>query len=138
MCQKFHLTIWINSILTTHHQSWRMRHTNSSGILTTKRITKPRPNYSIVKIGLDTEKSPGDLRRFSITQTSVGNHHLTFPWTTLKRVIIIIIIMMMMIVIGALVTVTYHWYKDWRTWKRGREYWEESWRFKDSVCKQNY
>ena len=29
------------------------------------------PNYSIVKIGQNTTKSPGDLRRFAVTQTPV-------------------------------------------------------------------
>ena len=31
----------------------------------------------IVKIGLNTEKSSGDLRRFAVTQTSVKAHQLT-------------------------------------------------------------
>ena len=34
-------------------------------------------NYSIVEIGQDTEKSPGDLRRLTVTQISVKNHQLT-------------------------------------------------------------
>ena len=29
------------------------------------------PNYSIVEIGQNTEKSPGDLRRLAVTQTPV-------------------------------------------------------------------
>ena len=29
------------------------------------------PNSSIVKIGQDTKKSPGDLRRLAVTQTPV-------------------------------------------------------------------
>ena len=31
-------------------------------------------NYSIVEIGQNTEKSPGDLRRFAITQTPMKDH----------------------------------------------------------------
>ena len=30
------------------------------------------PNYSITEIGQNTEKSPGDLRRFAVTQDSNG------------------------------------------------------------------
>ena len=29
------------------------------------------PEYSIIKIGLNTKKSPGDLRRLAVTQTPV-------------------------------------------------------------------
>ena len=32
------------------------------------------PNYSIVTIGQNTEKNPGDLRRLEVTQTPVRNH----------------------------------------------------------------
>ena len=31
-------------------------------------------NYSIIKNGQNTEKSPGDLRRLAVTQTSVKDH----------------------------------------------------------------
>ena len=31
------------------------------------------PNYGIVKIGQNTEKSPGDFRRHVVTQTDVKN-----------------------------------------------------------------
>ena len=34
------------------------------------------PNYSIVDIGQDTEKCPGDLRRLAITQTPVQDYQL--------------------------------------------------------------
>ena len=34
------------------------------------------PNYSIHKIGQNTEKIPGDLRRLTVTQTPVRNHRL--------------------------------------------------------------
>ena len=50
------------------------------------------PNYSILEIGQNTEKSPGDLKRFVVTQTPVGNHQLTLAWKTLQRKQIIIII----------------------------------------------
>ena len=35
------------------------------------------PNDSIVEIGQNTKKSPGDLRRLAVTQTSVKNHRLS-------------------------------------------------------------
>ena len=34
------------------------------------------PNYSIVKIGQNTEKSPRDLMRFVVTQTQEKDHQL--------------------------------------------------------------
>ena len=42
-----------------------------------KRIRRDHPNYSIVDIGQNTEKSPGDLRRLATSQTPVENYHLT-------------------------------------------------------------
>ena len=41
------------------------------------------PNYSIIEIGQNTEKSPGDLRRLAVTQTPVKDHQLM--WKTLKE-----------------------------------------------------
>ena len=35
------------------------------------------PNYCVIEIGQNTEKSPGDLKRLVVTQTPVGNHRLT-------------------------------------------------------------
>ena len=35
------------------------------------------PNDSIVQIGQNTEKSPGDLKRLAVTQTAMENHQLT-------------------------------------------------------------
>ena len=43
------------------------------------------PNYSIVKIGQNTKKSPGDLRRL-VTQTPMENRQRTLVCKTLKRV----------------------------------------------------
>ena len=42
--------------------------------LRTQRTSRYHLDYSITKIGLNTEKSPGDLWRFAVTQTSVKNH----------------------------------------------------------------
>ena len=38
------------------------------------RTSGDHPNYSIIKIGQNTEKSPGDLRRLAVTQSPVRNH----------------------------------------------------------------
>ena len=40
-----------------------------TGRLGHKRMSGGHPNYSIVKIGQNTEMSPGDLRRLAINQT---------------------------------------------------------------------
>ena len=39
-----------------------------------KRTSEDHPNYSIVEIGQNTKKSPGNLRRLVVTQTLVENH----------------------------------------------------------------
>ena len=44
------------------------------------------PNYCIIEIGQNTEKNPGDLRRFTVTQTPVRNHQLTLVWKTQQGV----------------------------------------------------
>ena len=51
-----------------------------------KRTSGDHPNDSIIKIGQNTEKSPGDLRKLAVTQTPGRNHQLTIVWKTLKRV----------------------------------------------------
>ena len=51
------------------------------------------PNYSIIEIDQNTEKSPGDFRRL-VTQTPVKNHHLNagVKNSLTSKIIIIIII----------------------------------------------
>ena len=34
-------------------------------------------NYNIIEIGQNTERSPGDLKKFALTQNSVKDHQLT-------------------------------------------------------------
>ena len=48
----------------------------------TKRFVKGLEDLeiSIVEIGQNTEKSPGDLRRLPVTQTPVKDHQLTLVW----------------------------------------------------------
>ena len=42
-----------------------------------KRTSEDHPNNNFIKIGQNTEKSPGDSRRFSVTDIPVRNHRLT-------------------------------------------------------------
>ena len=44
------------------------------------------PNYSIIKIGQNTEKSPGDLEKFAVSQTLAEEHQLTLVSRTLEGV----------------------------------------------------
>ena len=44
------------------------------GGLGNKRNSGDCPNYSIVEIGQNTVKCPGDLRRFAVTQSPVKDH----------------------------------------------------------------
>ena len=48
-----------------------------AGKLGNKRTSRDHPDFSIIKIGENTEKSPGDLRRLAVTQTPVlGNKRM--------------------------------------------------------------
>ena len=40
-----------------------------------KPMIKYHPNYSIIENGQNTEKSPGELRRFAVTQTPVKSQN---------------------------------------------------------------
>ena len=55
-----------------------------TGELGTKRRRVDHPNYCIIEIGQNTEKSPGDLWRLVVTQTPVRNLQLTLVWKNLK------------------------------------------------------
>ena len=57
----------------------------NAGELGNNRTTGDHPNYCIIGIGQNTEKSPGDLRRLVVPQTPVRNHRLTLVGKTLKR-----------------------------------------------------
>ena len=46
---------------------------------------------AIIEISQNTEKSPGDLRRFAVTQTPVKDHQLMLMWKNSQGVIIIMI-----------------------------------------------
>ena len=42
-------------------------------------MNRDHPNYSIVKIGQNTEESPEDFK-LAVTQTPEKNHQLTLVW----------------------------------------------------------
>ena len=54
--------------------------------LRNKRASRDHLDLRITKIGKNTGKSPGDLRRLAVTQTPVKNHRLTLMWKTFKGV----------------------------------------------------
>ena len=56
------------------------------GRLGNKKTSTENPEYSMIKIGHNTEESPGDTRRLAIIQTAVRNYQLILVWKTLKGV----------------------------------------------------
>ena len=54
------------------------------GILRNKRTSGYHPVYSIIKISQNTEESPGDSKRFAVTQPPMRNHQLTLVRKTHK------------------------------------------------------
>ena len=70
------------------NSNWRARHgnqrigTGTEG-LRNKRTSEDPPNYSIIEIDQNTEKSPGDSRKLAVKQSSVENHQLTLVRKTL-------------------------------------------------------
>ena len=53
-----------------------IRSGTGNGGLRNKRMIGDHPNYNIIKIGPNTDKSPGDLRRFPVTQIPREDHQL--------------------------------------------------------------
>ena len=49
-----------------------------------KRMSGDHQNHSIIKIGQNTVKSHGDLRRLAVIQTPMENYKLTLVLKTLK------------------------------------------------------
>ena len=47
------------------------------------RTSGDHQNYCIIEIGQNTEKSPGDLGRFVVSQTTIKDHQLTLMGKTL-------------------------------------------------------
>ena len=60
---------------------------NVTGSLGNNRRSAEHPHYNVIKIVQNTEKSPEDLRRLAVTQTSVKNYQLkVMRKKTVKRV----------------------------------------------------
>ena len=57
-------------------QNSSQRFVKGTGRFRNWRTSGDHPNYSIVEVGQNTEKSPGDFRRHAVTQTPVNNHQL--------------------------------------------------------------
>ena len=62
-----------------------------TGGLGNKRTSGYYPNCNSIKISYNTEKSPGDLSRFAVTQNSLKDYPLTLVLKSLRELIIIII-----------------------------------------------
>ena len=68
------------------NRDWCFRYSNKMiieriGGLGSYRTSGEHPNYSIVKNGQNSEKSPGDLRRLVVTQTQMGKH----KWVNINK-----------------------------------------------------
>ena len=50
-----------------------------------KRTSGDHPNYSIIMIGQNSEKSPEDISRLAVIQTSVEKHQLTLVWKATSK-----------------------------------------------------
>ena len=57
-----------------------------TGRLGNKKTSRNHPNYSIIKIDQNAEKSPRHLRRLAVIQTQVKNHQLMLVMKALKGV----------------------------------------------------
>ena len=47
-----------------------------------RRTNRDHPNFSLVEIGQNTEKSPGNLRKLAVTQILVKDHQLSLVLKT--------------------------------------------------------
>ena len=62
-----------NSCFWYSHQ----RIIKGAGGVGNKKTSGDPPNYYLIKIDQNTERSPGDLRRLAVTQTPVKDYQLT-------------------------------------------------------------
>ena len=53
---------------------WNMKVTVVPIVVGRQGASRDHPDKSIIKICQNTEKSPGDMRRLGVSQTSVRNH----------------------------------------------------------------
>ena len=56
-----------------------------TGSLENKRTIRDHPDYSIIKIDKNTEKSLGLLKRFPLYRTPVKNYRFTLVWGTVTK-----------------------------------------------------
>ena len=61
--------------------NWLARYSHQKGLI---KELEDHTNYSIVEIGQNSKKSPGDLRRLAVTQTPVEDHQLTLVYAQTK------------------------------------------------------
>ena len=64
----------VYTICNWHSWYSHRRIINGTGGLENKRTSGDHSNYYIIENGQNTKKSPGDLRRVAVTQTSVKGH----------------------------------------------------------------
>ena len=70
-------------IIGVRYNHWKIN--TGTGGFENKRTSGDHPNKGIVQIGHNTEKSPGNLRRFAVTQTPLRNHQLTLMWKKISK-----------------------------------------------------
>ena len=70
------MKVTVKSVVTGLLGTIPQRLGKETGRLRNQRTSQNHPDYSIIKIDQNTEKSPRDLRRLAVTQTSVRNHQL--------------------------------------------------------------
>ena len=68
--------------------NWHARYSHQRTGRGTRRLGNKRtsgdyPNYSIIRSGLNSKKSPKDLMELAVTQSLVKDHQLTLMWKTL-------------------------------------------------------
>ena len=62
------------------------RYAQGTGRLKNQWTSRNYLDNSIIRFGQNTEKSPKDLRRFTLSHYPVKGHKLTLQWKTLKVV----------------------------------------------------
>ena len=77
------LSLWTFDGRFTHSRICLWYNGKGTGRTGNQRINQDHPDYSIMKIGQNTKKSPGDLRRLTVIQTPGKDHQLTLVWKTL-------------------------------------------------------
>ena len=78
--------LWNMGMLDTN-SNWCVRYSYQRIGIKTRGLGNKRTNgdNSIVEISQNTDKSLGDFRRFTVTQTPVKNYQLTLMWITLRK-----------------------------------------------------